>query len=66
MSFSGVVGELQKWGPVFFGVGFVAPLVAQLLDAGGLTAPFGVGNGAFGIAVGISAGLLAKRRGSWV
>ena len=53
-------------GPVFFGVGFIAPLVAQSMDALAWPAPFGLSTIAFGLAVGTAAGLVAKARGSWV
>jgi len=66
MNVSDLLTLAYKWGPVLFGIGFIAPLVAQSLDAGGLSAPFGVTGIQLGLAVGISAGLIAKRRGSWV
>jgi hypothetical protein len=55
-----------QWGPVLFGIAFVAPLVAQTLEAGGFAAPFGVSEIQFGLVVGILGGLVAKRRGTWV
>ena len=53
-------------GPLLFGVGFIAPLIAQSLDAASLAAPMGLSNIVFGLAVGTSMGLVAKLRGSWV
>ncbi len=58
--------KASRWGPVLFGVGFVAPLVAQSLDAAAVSAPFGLGSLTFGLAVGISLGAVAKVRGSWI
>jgi hypothetical protein len=55
-----------QWGPVLFGIGFLAPLIAQTLDANGLAAPLGLSGIQFGLAVGIVGGLVAKIRGTWV
>ncbi len=53
-------------GPLIFGVGFLAPLIAQSMDALALNAPFGVANLSFGLVVGASLGALATARGRWV
>ena len=57
---------LSRAGPILFGVGFLAPLVAQSMDVLGCQAPFGSSRIVFGLLVGISLGLVAKCRGSWV
>lgn len=57
---------LSEWGAVLFGVGFLAPLIAQSMDRLEIAAPFGLSTIAFGLIVGPAAGLIAKRRGSWV
>jgi hypothetical protein len=57
---------LGEWGAVLFGVGFLAPLIAQSMDALEVPAPFGLSTIAFGLIVGPTAGLVAKLRGSWV
>lgn len=57
---------LNEWGAVLFGVGFLAPLIAQSMDRLEIAAPFGLSTIAFGLIVGPAAGLIAKRRGSWV
>ncbi|MCR9098228.1 MAG: hypothetical protein NXI30_28740 [bacterium] len=57
---------LSEWGAVLFGVGFLAPLIAQSMDRLEIAAPFGLTTIAFGLIVGPAAGLIAKRRGSWV
>ncbi len=54
------------WGPLWFGIGFIAPLVAQSIDATGVAAPFGLDAIQFGLAVGIVLGTIAKLRGSWI
>ena len=53
-------------GPLLFGVGFLAPLIAQSLDAVGWSAPLGLTPLAFGLAVGVTLGLIANIRGRWV
>jgi len=53
-------------GPVMFGVGFLAPLIAQSLDAASLPAPLGLGRLQFGLAVGALLGVVAMWRGRWV
>lgn len=58
--------KLFPWGPLFFGIGFIAPLIAQSLDASSLSLPIGLSNLQFGLAVGASWGLLTKYRGSWI
>jgi hypothetical protein len=52
--------------PLFFGIGFIAPLVAQSLVALGIPAPFGLGPVAFGLLVGVPWGLYATWRGRWL
>jgi hypothetical protein len=55
-----------KWGPVLFGVGFVAPFVAQSMDAAALSAPAGLTNIQLGLVVGLIGGSIAKLRGRWI
>lgn len=62
----GVVATLVHLGPVLFGLGFLAPLIAQSLDALGLEVPIAPSNLAFGLVVGGLGGVVAMRRGSWV
>jgi hypothetical protein len=58
--------KLKDYGPVLFGIGFIAPLIAQSMDAASLSAPLGVSNIILGLVVGISMGIIAKLRGRWV
>jgi hypothetical protein len=53
-------------GPVLFGVGFIAPLIAQSLEAASLSAPLGLSHITFGLILGISMGVVAQLRGRWV
>jgi hypothetical protein len=52
--------------PLVFGLGFIAPLAAQLLTAAGLTLPGGIDNLYAGLLIGGLLGLMAQVRGSWV
>jgi hypothetical protein len=52
--------------PVFFGIGFIAPLIAQLLTALHIAPPFGISPIALGLGVGAPWGLYATVRGSWL
>ena len=61
-----ILKKAGEFAPVLFGIGFLAPLIAQSLDAASLSAPLGLPNIAFGLIVGSSMGMIAKRRGSWV
>ena len=58
--------RLADYGPVLFGIGFVAPLTAQSMDAAAISAPLGLSNIAFGLILGVSMGAVAKLRGTWV
>jgi len=61
-----LIKKLGGYGPLLFGIGFIAPLVAQSLDAASLAAPLGLSNIAFGLAVGVSLGTIARLRGTWL
>ncbi|NQZ99063.1 MAG: hypothetical protein HRU01_21370 [Myxococcales bacterium] len=61
-----IITKLGSLGPLLFGVGFIAPLIAQSMDAASVSAPLGLSNIAFGLAVGVTMGVIAWRRGSWV
>ena len=53
-------------GPLFFGLGFLAPLIMQSMAALGWTPPFGLTPLVFGLALGGGLGLLANLRGRWI
>ena len=61
-----LIKKLGGFGPVLFGIGFIAPLIAQSLDAAELSAPLGLSNIAFGLVVGVSLGTIARLRGTWL
>jgi hypothetical protein len=52
--------------PFLFGVGFIAPLIAQSFAAWHMEAPLGMSRIAFGLAIGGVWGLLANIRGRWL
>ena len=66
MSPSDVLKRANDWGPVLFALGFLAPLVAQTLDAMDAPELLGLSHLQFGLASMILFGLVAKKRGSWV
>ena len=62
----GLFATIVSWGPLWFGLAFLAPLLAQTLDALSLEAPLFPSNLAFGLTVGGLAGFVARMRGSWL
>ena len=62
----GLLPRLVGFGPIFFGLGFMAPLIAQSLDALGLEAPIAPSNLVFGLGVGLTLGVVAQVRGTWL
>ena len=55
-----------RWGPLLFGIGFVAPLIAQSMDATSMEAPAGLSSLQLGLLVGIVWGTIARFRGRWI
>ncbi|MDJ0847313.1 MAG: hypothetical protein QNK04_02925 [Myxococcota bacterium] len=53
-------------GPVLFGGAFLAPLIAQSLEAASLPVPFGLAPIHLGLALGLTLGVFAALRGRWV
>ncbi|HZF46776.1 MAG TPA: hypothetical protein VEZ26_10585 [Sphingomonadaceae bacterium] len=52
--------------PFLFGIGFIAPLTAQLMAYWGVDAPFGMSRIAFGLVFGGAWGLYANIKGRWL
>jgi hypothetical protein len=52
--------------PFLFGIGFIAPVIAQTMTEAGIAAPFGLSPIAFGLAIGGAWGLVANIRGRWL
>ena len=61
-----ILQTIGPWGPVLFGVGFLAPLIAQSMEAMEIAAPFGLTSIQTGLVIGVGLGLAAKSRGSWI
>jgi len=53
-------------GPLLFGIGFMAPVTAELMTVAGITQPFGFTPITVGLAIGIGWGSYALVRGSWI
>ena len=58
-----VLRKLLLWMPFLFGIGFIAPLTAQLMVSLGIEAPLGLTPIGFGLIFGGLGGLSANMRG---
>ncbi len=61
-----VVKQLFYWMPLLFGIGFIAPLIAQMLVYWDVAAPMGLSPIACGLLIGAPWGLYATLRGRWI
>lgn len=52
--------------PFLFGIGFIAPLIAQSMAYWDIAAPFGMSRVLFGLLIGAPWGLYATLRGRWI
>lgn len=52
--------------PFLFGIGFIAPLIAQTMAYWDIAAPFGMSRIAFGLLIGAPWGFYAVLRGRWI
>lgn len=52
--------------PFLFGIGFIAPLIAQVMIAADVAAPLDMSPLALGLAIGGIWGLIANIRGRWL
>ena len=52
--------------PFLFGIGFIAPLIAQTMAYWDIAAPFGMSRILFGLLIGAPWGLYAVWRGRWI
>lgn len=52
--------------PFLFGIGFIAPLIAQTMAYWDIAAPLGMTRIAFGLLIGAPWGLYATLRGRWI
>ena len=58
--------HIFHWLPLLFGIGFIAPLIAQTMAYWEIAAPFGISRIAFGLLIGAPWGLYAVIRGRWI
>ena len=58
--------HLFHWMPLLFGIGFIAPLIAQTMALWDIAAPFGMSRIVFGLTIGAPWGLYAVLRGRWL
>lgn len=53
-------------GPILFGIGFLAPVIAALLGIANIDAPLGLTPIQFGLGLGALLGLVARQRRTWL
>jgi hypothetical protein len=61
-----VVQQLLRFQPLIFGLGFLTPLTAQIIERAGWLPPFGLSPLVCGLLVGGGLGALANVRGRWL
>ncbi|MEO9467684.1 hypothetical protein [Parasphingorhabdus sp.] len=61
-----VVAKIFAFAPLMWGLGFLAPLTAQIINVAGWTTPMGLSPLAFGCILGGVWGLYAQIRGTWL
>ena len=61
-----VLKTIFYFGPLLFGLGFLTPLVAQIIKAMAWSPPFGLTPLMMGLIVGGTLGILAQIRGRWI
>lgn len=61
-----ILGFLFSLGPILFGLGFLAPVIAALIDVAGMAPPFGLRPIEVGLLLGGGLGLIARQRRTWL
>ena len=61
-----LIGILFRLGPIWFGLGFLAPVLAALIMALALAPPLGLSPISSGLIVGGALGLVATIRRTWL
>lgn len=61
-----ILGLVVAGLPMIFALGFLAPVIAQSMNALGWAAPFGLSTLTFGLIAGGALGLIAQFRGRWI
>jgi len=61
-----VIAFLFSLGPILFGIGFLAPVIAASMTAIGLDAAGGLNATQFGLLLGAGLGVVARQRRTWL
>lgn len=61
-----LIKTIFDFGPLIFGFGFLAPLIAQIIAAADWSLPFGLTPLMTGLNLGGTLGLMAQVRGRWI
>ncbi len=61
-----VVKQMFHWMPLVFGIGFIAPLIAQIMAVWQIGGPFGLSRIAVGLVIGVPWGWQTVIRGRWI
>ncbi len=61
-----LIGLILQYMPLIFGVGFLAPLIAQVIERAAWAQPFGASPLAAGLVIGGLWGAQAQFRGRWI
>ena len=61
-----VIRKLFSVMPFLFGIGFIAPLTAELMAWAGIAGPLGISRIGFGLLLGGAWGLYANLKGRWL
>lgn len=61
-----IVKTILKFMPIIFGLAFLGPLFAQIMDKLGWVSPLGLSTLTLGLMIGGTWGLFAQLRGSWI
>ena len=61
-----VIKTIFYFGPLLFGLAFLAPLSSQIIKAAAWTPPFGLTPLLTGLILGGTLGLIAQIRGRWI
>jgi ABC-type dipeptide/oligopeptide/nickel transport system permease component len=64
--FQTLLEKLGPWGPLLFGLAFVAPVIGDLLPRLGFTTILGLPAILIGVIIGAVTGFVASRRRSWL
>jgi len=66
LMFVKLIELIFKFGPLVFGLGFLVPLIHELIARFDMALPFGVSAWGIAVAIGGGLGLMAQARGSWI